>query len=105
VKIEFTQSALKDLLQIHDYFLAEAGGGVAQQLIDELQSAVNSLAEFPDRGSIPKELRRISNHKFRQLIVQHYRIIYQIARNAIYINAVLDGRRDIQTLLKRRLLN
>ena len=105
VKIEFTQSALQDLLQIHDYYLAEAGHAIAEQLIGELRSSVNSLADSPDRGSVPKELRLISNHKFRQIIVRHYRIIYHVVGSAVYISAVLDGRRDIQTLLQRRLLN
>lgn len=105
MKVEFTQAALKDLLQIYDYYLVEASADVAQMVIDELQKSVNRLTEFPESGSIPKELRAISNHKFRQLIVRHYRLIYQVTPTVIYISAVLDGRRDIQTLLQRRLLN
>ena len=54
--VVLSESALADLLDINDYYLCEVSERVASNLIDSLEASVNNLAEFPDIGSIPKEL-------------------------------------------------
>jgi toxin ParE1/3/4 len=69
-----------------------------------LETAVNNLAEFPDRGSIPKELLALGIRQYRQVIEKPYRIIYETDSNKIIVHAILDGRRDMQSLLIQRIL-
>ncbi|ANE54856.1 type II toxin-antitoxin system RelE/ParE family toxin [Methylomonas sp. DH-1] len=104
VPVRLTEPALADLLAINDYFLLEVSDKVAAKIIDALELAVNSLADLNERGTVPKELLVLGIRQYRQLIVKPYRIIYERLPDQVVVHAILDGRRDIQTLLTQRLL-
>lgn len=59
---------------------------------------------MPERGNIPKELERLGIKEFRELHYKPYRVIYRIRARQVVVYCVLDGRRDMQTLLQQRLL-
>lgn len=82
----------------------EVSDKVAAKIIDTLEMAVNSLGDLNKRGTVPKELLVLGIRQYRQLIVKPYRIIYQSLPDQVVIHAILDGRRDIQTLLTQRLI-
>ncbi len=103
-EIVLSEPALADLLDINDYYLVEVSEQVAGKIIDSLEAAVNNLAEFPERGSVPKELLALGIRQYRQVIEQPYRIIYEIVVDKVVVHAILDGRRDMQSLLMQRIL-
>jgi plasmid stabilization system protein ParE len=78
----------------------------SQQAVIEwkIVSSVNNLAEFPDMGSIPKELVSLGIRQYRQVIQKPYRIIYETFSDKVVVHAILDGRRDMQNLLMQRIL-
>jgi toxin ParE1/3/4 len=49
-------------------------------------------------------LLRIGNRSYRQIFFKPYRILYRIRANNVYIAVIADGRRDMASLLARRLL-
>ena len=104
-EVVLSAPALADLLDINDYYLYEVSDRVANGIIDGLEAAVNNLAEFPDRGSIPKELLALGIRQYRQIIENPYRIIYETFADQIVVHAILDGRRDMQSLLLQRILS
>ncbi|WP_333872991.1 type II toxin-antitoxin system RelE/ParE family toxin [Methylobacter sp.] len=104
LEVVLSEPALADLLDINDYYLVEVSDRVASKIIDSLETAINNLAEFPDRGSIPKELLSLGIRQYRQVIEKLYRIIYETFADKIVVHAILDGRRDMQTLLMQRIL-
>jgi toxin ParE1/3/4 len=53
---------------------------------------------------MPYELKKIGIIDYLQVICFSYRIIYEIERQQVFIHAVLDGRRDMPSLLERRFL-
>ena len=61
-----------------------------------------------DRGEIPeplpKELLDLGIQEYRELQYDPYRIIYRVLGRNVYVLVIADGRRDMQTLLQRRLL-
>jgi toxin ParE1/3/4 len=89
-----------------DYCLyADVGiSDLASKIIDDLEAAVNNLAEFPDRGSIPKELLPLRIRQYRQVIEKPYRIIYETFADKVIVHAILDGRLDMQSLLMQHIL-
>lgn len=99
-----SQPALLDLLDINDFYLFEVDEKTAAKIIDRLESAVNSLTVLSDRGSIPRELLSLGIRQYRQIMRKPYRIIYEILPDKVVVHAVLDGRRDMQTLLMQRLV-
>lgn len=62
------------------------------------------LSENPQRGAYPKELYAIGLRKYREVFFKPYRIIYRIMAKRVTVFVIPEGRRDMQTLLQRRLL-
>ncbi len=63
-----------------------------------------SLSENPQRGAYPKELLTIGLRECREIFSELYRIIYRVMAENVYVLVIADGRRDMQALLQRRLL-
>ncbi|OAI20653.1 addiction module toxin RelE [Methylomonas lenta] len=104
VPVLLTEPAVSDLLAINDYYLLQVSDKTAAKIIDSLEVAINSLGDLNERGTVPKELLSLGIRQYRQLIVKPYRIIYQRMLDQVVVHAVLDGRRDMQTLLTQRLI-
>ncbi|MBI9084032.1 MAG: type II toxin-antitoxin system RelE/ParE family toxin [Desulfobacterales bacterium] len=62
------------------------------------------MAEFPERGVGPKELQALGILDYREIFFKPYRILYRVMAKSVYVLMIADGRRDIQRLLQRRLL-
>jgi toxin ParE1/3/4 len=93
-----------DLIDIYHYVAGHDSVGQAEKLLDSLELKITSLKSVPEPGHGVSELSRIHATGFREIHFNAYRIIYQIVGNAVFVHAVLDGRRDLQELLERRLL-
>jgi toxin ParE1/3/4 len=74
-----------------------------QEALALLKAAAN-LESFPERGAYPKELLDLGIREYRQIFFKPYRVIYRVIGKCAYIYLIFDGRRDMQTLLARRLL-
>ena len=42
--------------------------------------------------------------EYREIFFKPYRIIYRVINKNVYVLLIADGRRDMQTLLQRRLI-
>ncbi len=76
----------------------------ADSLLNALEAKCASLQEFPMKGHVPKELSRIGVSNYRETQFKPYRILYEVDRKQVLVHAILDGRRDMETLLQHRLL-
>ena len=99
-----TQGAEQDLESIHDYISEFDSVANANHILDRLMEVVEGLAQFPDRGSYPKELVAVGIKEYRQTSFKPYRVIYRVVGNRVVIYLIVDGRRDMQSMLARRLL-
>ena len=73
-------------------------------MLDRIEEVVEGLATFPERGSYPKELLSLGIRDYRQTFLKPYRVIYRIVGQRVYVYLIVDGRRDMEALLARRLL-
>lgn len=103
-EVLLTQGAEQDLEAIYDYIAEFDCIANADRVLDQLMEAVQGLARFPERGSYPRELAVLGIREYRQTSFKPYRAIYRIARNQVIVYLIADGRRDMQSLLARRLL-
>jgi toxin ParE1/3/4 len=99
-----TEEAERDLSEIFDYIAAHDSSGAANHVLDRVEKVIDDLSSFPERGSIPKELIALGIRDYRQVFFGPYRLIYRVIEARVYIYLIVDGRRDMQTLLARRLL-
>lgn len=103
-QVLLTRGAEQDLESIHDYIAEFDCKANADRVLDRLLEAVESLATFPERGAYPKELIALGIRDYRQIAFKPYRVIYRVIGRRVYLYVVADGRRDMQSLLARRLL-
>ena len=99
-----TDDATHDLEEIFDYIHRRDGLRRANHVLDKVEKAFSSLSGSPHRGTYPKELRALGIRDYREIFFKPYRIIYRVLENNVYVFLIVDGRRDMQTLLQRRLL-
>jgi toxin ParE1/3/4 len=100
-----TQDAERDLEEIYQYITEHESAKRADDLLDRFLEALSELSTFPGRGSVPKELRSVGVQDYRQTVLKPDRIIYRILGTSVVVYVIADGRRDMQTLLLRRLLS
>ena len=102
--VQLTKDAARDLEEISDYIDWHDAPGRADHVLEQLEKAFHSLSEHPQRGNSPKELRDIGIREYREIFFKPYRIIYRVMGDNVYVLVIADGRRDMQALLQRRLL-
>lgn len=103
-RVRIIEDAEQDLTEIYAYVAANDSVEKADYLLDQLETLCLSLGELAARGNVPPELDRVGVSAYREVHFKPYRVIYQIIGRDVYIHCVLDGRRDMQALLERRLL-
>lgn len=76
----------------------------AEHVLSKIVAIADSLSVEPTRGTAPKELRALGDQEYRQVFFKPYRLIYRLIGDQVVVYGITDGRRDMQTLLARRLL-
>ena len=99
----FTEGAERDLEELYDYIAGHDTPGNAAHVLDRIEEALERLSTFPERGAYPKELLALGIREYRQTSFKPYRMIYRVLEQRVYVYLIADGRRDMQTLLTRRL--
>ena len=98
-----TNDAVRDLDQLYDYIALHDAHQKADHVLEQIERAFSRLSKFPERGAHPKELLALGIREYREIFFKPYRIIYRVMDKNVYILLIADGRRDMQTLLQRRL--
>ncbi len=112
-EVLLTAGAQRDLEAIYDYIAVAHGWARTDHVLDRLLEVSEGLAEWrsasrtgphPERGTYPKELLALGIREYRQVFFKPYRVIYRVIEQQVFITLIADGRRDMQALLARRLL-
>lgn len=99
-----TNDAARDLAELYEYISRHDTPEKAKHVLDKIESIFTSLSESPEKGAYPKELLDLGIREYREIFFNPYRIIYRVVSKNVYIFLIVDGRRDMQSLLQRRLL-
>lgn len=96
--------ATRDLERLAAY-LAEETPLREKGIIDRIVARADSLAQSPNRGRVPPEIRSLGDPTWRELLEPPWRILYRVTgESRVEIHGVLDGRRDLEDILLDRLL-
>ncbi len=104
LQVFLTDDAARDLEDLYEYIELHDVPGKADHVLEQIEKAFASLTENPQRGTCPKELLAIGLQEYREIFFKPYRIIYRALAENVYVFLIADGRRDMQALLQRRLL-
>lgn len=103
-QVVITEDTENDLEALITYIAKHDSPQAAQHVLRRILDSADSLTSAPTRGTTPKELRGLGDQEFRQVFFKPYRLIYRVVGKQIVIYVITDGRRDMQSLLARRLL-
>lgn len=103
-RVRVTEDAEQDLVDIYRYIVLQDSVENADHVLDQLEALCSRLTELPERGHVPSELDRIGVTNYREVAFKPYRAIYEVIRQDVFVHCILDGRRDMFSLLERRLI-
>lgn len=100
-KILRTEKADNQLRDIIFYIANDSGSvDIALNYLDKIETAINSLGEFPYAGSQPK-YAILRKQGYRVLIVERHLAFYKVNEpdKIVMIYAFVDGRREYKNLI------
>ena len=111
-EVVLTEDAQQDLQELYDYIEEHDAPAKADYVLDRLAQLLTSLTKMPQRGAWTKELLALGIREYRESYFKPYRVIYRVidrvvqnqTRHMVYVYVIVDGRRDMQALLQRRML-
>ena len=104
-RVLLTRDVVNDLEELDTWITTHDSSERADYVMDRISEVFQKLAVLPERGTYPKELSALGIHEFKEVFFKPYRIIYRVERRTVYIYLIANGRRNMQTLLSRRLLD
>lgn len=105
MKVVVLQSAEADLRNLKNYIVSKLGTEAWMASYTKIKESVAMIQSNPKAGRIPLELERLEIAQYRQILSGVNRIIYEVRDSTAYIHVFCDSRRDLQTLLMRRLVD
>jgi plasmid stabilization system protein ParE len=101
--IKWAAPARGDLDEIIEY-IAQTNMTYAVKVLDKIELAVKDLDTSPKRGRIVPELERYGYILYREIIVDYWRIMYKIEHDIVYIMVVIDGRRNVEDIILKKII-
>jgi plasmid stabilization system protein ParE len=104
IKVDILESAEYDLKELKVYLVKNFSVATWQSSYGQIKEVIRNLQRFPLAGSIPDEFESLDLTQYRQVIAGMNRIIYEVRGDNVYVHIIVDARRDLKSLLIRRLL-
>jgi plasmid stabilization system protein ParE len=104
VRVVILDSAEKDLKELRAYAVKNFSLEVWRNTFGEVKQTIRNLQRFPQTGLILDEIAKLNLTQYRQVLSGMNRIIYELRQDTIYVHVIADARRDMNSLLNRRLL-
>jgi addiction module RelE/StbE family toxin len=96
--VVWTEEALTDLEAIGEYY-ERTSPQYASVIVERLYESVEHLADHPKMGRTVPE---IGHESLRELVVENYRVIYQIQERRIEVITIVHGRQDVAKKFRER---
>lgn len=103
-RVLFAEDAERDLEDLYRFLASRDGVQTAERILGEIEECCLGLEDFPTRGNAPKELVGLGITEYRELHHKPWRMIHRIIGEDVIVYCITDGRRDMQSVLERRLL-
>jgi toxin ParE1/3/4 len=104
-KIVWSQDASDDLIEIISYIRDKSGKNIAKEIYQRIIKRVENIEILPKSGRVVPELVSIGVLDIREIIEKPWRIFYRITKEEIQIISVIDGRRNIEEILYKKVID
>jgi plasmid stabilization system protein ParE len=101
MKIIWSNFAIENLKDIFDYYTINANKKVAHKIRKQILNSTKQLIKNPESGQIEFYLDKLKqNHRY--VLSGHYKIIYRIENDKIFINDVFDARQNPNKMIDEK---
>lgn len=90
----------KRMLGTHIRFMAQVNKEAAAAKKKEIVSAMRSLSQMPQRFPFFEELYIPPNKYHKMFVEKRYLVLYQIQDDTVYVDYILDCRKDYSWLIR-----
>lgn len=90
----------RKMLKDHVYFLARVNAAAARELRDKILREISSLETMPERFPYLDEDDRRSRYR-KMAVPNWYLVIYLVMDDTVYVEYILDGRKDYPWLFRQ----
>ena len=90
----------KRMLGTHIRFMAQVNKQAAVEKKKEIMTALRSLSQIPQRFPFFEELYITPNKYHKMFIEKWYLVLYQIQDDTVYVEYILDCRKDYSWLVR-----
>ncbi|CDG82001.1 type II toxin-antitoxin system RelE/ParE family toxin [Janthinobacterium agaricidamnosum] len=102
-RVVVLDEAEQDLKDLQTYLIQHFSVTTWQDSYAKIKKSIRLLKSFPQSGTVPDEIRQYGTTKYRQVLAGMNRIIYEVRADVVYIHIIVDTRRDMKSLLEKRL--
>ena len=99
----FTGDSAADLEDLYQRAVEDYRVPQAEQFLRQMAGVARNVTRYPEFSLVPPELRALGLSDYRQVVLKPYRVIYGVQDNRVIVYVVADWRRDLQSLLSRRM--
>jgi toxin ParE1/3/4 len=104
-KITWSDNALKDMMDILNFIKSRSGNEIAKNIFNKIQDQFIKISDFPNCQRIVPELKDIGITEIKECIESPWRIFYRVTSDEIRILSIIDGRRNVEELLYKKILD
>jgi toxin ParE1/3/4 len=103
--ILWSKDAADDFFEIISYIKYNSSMTQAVKIYDKIIKSIDILSTLPNSGKIVDELTTIGINEIHEIVERPWRIFYRIEGNTVYILSILDGRRNIEEILYKKVID
>ena len=104
VRVVILSAAKADLHELRNYLRGRFGQTAWANSYSNIKQGIARIGSHPQAGDVVDELAALHMGHYRQVMSGMNRIIYELRGDTAFVHVICDGRRDMQALLARRLL-
>jgi len=101
----WSKDAQDDLIEIVYYIKEKSGSKIAKTIYNRIIDKINNSISFPESHRVVPELSEIGVRDIKEIIDPPWRIFYRISDSEIKILSIIDGRRNIEDILYRKMID
>ena len=103
-RVSLNIGAQQDLRAIVRWIAEHDSLRASEHVLDKILKTCAGLQLQLERGAFPTELLALGIRRYRQFFLPPYRMIYRALDDQVVVMVIADGRRNLKSLLERRLL-
>ena len=104
-KIVWSEDAVDDLEDLIQYIMSKSGKEIAKSIYERIITKIEKVSSFPEFGRLVPELTILGNTEIHEIIESPWRIIYRVDDKVVNIITVIDGRRNVEEILYKKIID